>query len=448
MADGSYYDRELETMPWSKIQSLTFERTLRQLERVWSTSPWYRRRYEEAGVRLDDIRTPEDLGKLPFTLKDDERTSQQDHPPFGGHLCVDEDKVVRVHASSGTTGRPTFFAFTEQDVRTWDVIMGRTFYTTGMRPGDRYGVLGNLAMFSGGIPAVTAAASLGALGVPIGSQSGTERTIELVKLLGVNIIGATPSFAVHLSEVVRDVTGHDASELGLRYLMTGGEPGGQIPALREQIKQAWGVPVRDLMGIGEFAGACWAESEDEAGLHFCGLGEIHLELIDPDTGEQKPFEDGATGEIVYTAAVREATPLIRFRSHDHVVVYMEPVPSGRTAPRVIPLGRTDDMLLVRGINVFPSAVRDVVASFSPRTTGHVRILLEKPGPVVEPPLPVEVEVANGVSADDHAQLVADITSSIRQRLTFNPEIRLVAEGALPRTSMKTQYLRKVYEEQG
>lgn len=448
MPDGSFYDRELETMPWNKIQELTFERTRRQLERIYATSPWYRRRYEEAGVRLDDIRHPEDLAKLPFTGKDDERTSQQEYPPFGGHLCIAEDEVVRVHASSGTTGTPTFFALTAQDVLTWDVIMGRTFYTTGMRPGDRYGVLGNLAMFSGGIPAVTAAASLGALGVPIGSQSGTERTLELVKLLKVNIIGATPSFAVHLSEVVKEVTGHDARELGLRYLMVGGEPGGQIPALREQIKEAWGVPVRDLMGIGEFAAACWAESEDESGLHFCGLGEIHLELIDPDTGEPKAFEDGATGELVYTAAVREATPLIRFRSHDHVVVHLDPVPSGRTAPRVTPLGRTDDMLLVRGINVFPSAVRDVVASFAPRTTGHVRIVLEKPGPVVEPPLPVEVEVSSGLDSAQHAQLVADITSSIRQRLTFNPEIRLVAEGALPRTTMKTQYLRKVYEEQG
>lgn len=448
MPDGTYYDRELETMPWTQVQALTFERTRRQIERVYATSPWYRRRFEEAGVRPEDIRHPEDLARVPFTEKDDERKSQEESPPFGGHLCVPAHEVVRVHASSGTTGRPTFFAFTSEDLRTWDTIMGRTFYTTGMRPGDRYAVLGNLSMFSGGVPAVTATAAIGALGVPIGATAGTERTLELVKLLGVNIMGATPSFAVHLGEVVKQVTGDDARNIGLRYLMVGGEPGGQIPALREQISEIWGCPVRDLMGIGEFAGGCWAESEDAAGLHFCGLAEIHLELIDSETGEPKPFEDGATGEIVYTAAVREATPLIRFRSHDHVVVRMDPVPSGRTAPRVVPLGRTDDMLLVRGINVFPSAVRDVVAGFAPRTTGHIRLVLERPGPLVDPPLPIEVEVASTLPADQHGQLVAELTSSIRQRLHFNPEIRVVGEGDLPRTSLKTQYLRKVYEEQG
>jgi phenylacetate-CoA ligase len=446
MPDGTFYDRELETMPWPKIQAMTFERTRHQLERIYATSAWYRRRFDEAGVRPGDIRHPEDLARVPFTEKDDERTSQEESPPFGGHLCVPEHEVVRVHASSGTTGRPTFFAFTKEDLRTWDTIMGRTFYTTGMRPGDRYGVLGNLSMFSGGIPAVTAAAAIGALGVPIGATAGTERTLELVKLLGVNVMGATPSFAVHLGEVVKQVTGESARSLGLRYLMVGGEPGGQIPALRSQIAEAWGCPVRDLMGIGEFAGGCWAESDDEAGLHFCGLGEIHLELIDSETGEAKPWEDGATGEIVYTAAQREATPLIRFRSHDHVVVRLDPVRSGRTAPRVVPLGRTDDMLLVRGINVFPSAVRDVVASFAPRTTGHVRLVLERPGPLVEPPLPIEVEVANDLPVEHRDQLVTEIVTSIRQRLHFNPEIRLVGEGELPRTTLKTQYLRKVYEE--
>jgi phenylacetate-CoA ligase len=413
---------------------------------VYALSPWYRRRFDEAGVRPEDITHPDYLARGPFMDKEDERTSQEEVPPFGGHLCVPEQDVIRVHASSGTTVNPTFFAFTAEDLRTWDVIMGRTFYTTGMRPGDRYAVLGNLSMFSGGIPAVTAASAIGALGVPIGATAGTERTLELVKLLGVNIMGATPSFAVHLAEVVKKATGEDARSLGLKYLMVGGEPGGQIPALREQIVETWGCPVRDLMGIGEFAGACFGESEDAASLHFCGSPEIHLELIDPDTHEPKAWEDGATGELVYTSAVRAATPLLRFRSHDHVVVYMDPVPSGRTAPRVVPLGRTDDMLLVRGINVFPSAVRDVVASFAPRTTGHVRLVLERPGPLVDPPLPVEVEVAADVPADQHAQLADDLVASIRQRLHFNPQIRLVGEGELPRTSLKTQYVRKAYEE--
>lgn len=446
MPDGTYYDRELETMPWPKVQRLTFDLLRDQLANVYERSAWYRRRFDEAGVKLSDIRQPEDLALIPFTEKDDERTSQDESSPFGAHLCVDESEVVRVHASSGTTGRPTFFALTKEDLRTWDVIMGRTFYMTGMRPGDRYAVLGNLSMFSGGVPAVTATAAIGALGVPIGAQAGTERTLELVKLLGANIMGATPSFAVHLSEVIKQVTGASARDLNLKYLMVGGEPGGQLPSLRQQITEDWGCPIRDLMGIGEFAAACWGESEDESGMHFCGLPEVYIELIDHDTGEVLAWEDGAEGEIVYSAVRREATPLIRFRSHDQVRVRMDEVPSGRTAPRVTPIGRTDDMLLVRGINVFPSAVRDIVGSFSPRTTGHLRIVLFKPGPLVEPPLPIDVEVSNSVAESDRAQLVHEITENIRRSLTFNPDIRLVAEGSLERTSLKTQFIRKAFNE--
>lgn len=292
---------------------------------------------------------------------------------------------------------------------------------------------------------MTAAASIGACGLPIGATAGTERTLELVRALRTTIMGATPSFAAYLGELVESVLRIRAPDLGLRLLMVGGEPGGQIPAVRRQITGVWGCPVRDVMGMGEIAGVCWAESDDESGMHFCGQAEVHLELIDHETGEPKPFEDGADGELVYTAVEREATPLIRFRSHDHVEVRMAPTPSGRTAPRITTLGRTDDMLLVRGINVFPSAVRDVVASFLPRTTGHIRIVLKRPGPLVTPPLPVEVEVAAAVPADEHGVLARDIVRVVRQRLSFTADVRLIPEGTLPRTSLKTQYIHRAYE---
>jgi len=282
--------------------------------------------------------------------------------------------------------------------------------------------------------------------VPIGATAGTERTLELIQALGTTVMGATPSFAGYLGELVEKVLGLPAKDLGLRLLMVGGEPGGQIPAVRRQITDMWGCPVRDVMGMGEFAGAMWAESDDEAGMHFCAQAELHLELIDHETGQPKSFEDGADGELVYTAVEREATPLVRFRSHDHVKVQMAETPSGRTSPRITTLGRTDDMLLVRGINVFPSAVRDVVASFVPRTTGHIRIVLERPGPLVSPPLPVEVEVAGTVPPDAHAGLAAEVSDRVRSKLNFTADIRLIPEATLPRTSLKTQYIHKAYEE--
>jgi phenylacetate-CoA ligase len=442
---GAYYDRELETKPWADVSAMTFEKARRQLARVYATSAHYRRTFDGAGVSPDDIRVPDDLVRIPYFEKDDERASQAADPPYGGHLCVDPDDVVRAYASSGTTGVPTFFALTAADLRTWDTIMGRAFWTMGMRPDDVFAGLGNLSMFVGGLPAVSAATSIGACGLPIGATAGTERTLELVRSLRTTVMGATPSFAGYLGELVEKILGIPARDLGLRLLMVGGEPGGQIPAVRRQITEVWGCPVRDVMGIGEFAGAMWAESDDEAGMHFCAQSEIHLELIDHETGEPRPFEDGADGELVYTAVEREATPLVRFRSHDHVKVRTSETPSGRTAPRITPLGRTDDMLIVRGVNVFPSAVRDVVASFVPRTTGHIRIVLERPGPLVNPPLPVEVEVASGTPAEARTALAGEVAAVVRSKLHFTAEVRLIPEGTLPRTSLKTQYVHRAYE---
>ncbi len=446
--DGTYYDRELETTPWEQVQQATFEKAQRQIERVYERSVVYRERFDEAGVKPADVRVPEDLAQLPFFDKEVERESQDRFPPFGGHLAVDPVDVVRVHASSGTTGRPTFFALTARDLDTWNRIMARSFYTMGMRDDDVYALLGNLSMFVGGIPALTATESLGATALPIGATAGTQRTLELMRDLGTTLLGATPSFAVYLAELVEQLLGIPARELGLRRMMVGGEPGGQIPAVREQIEEAWGCEIRDVMGIGEFAGAMWAESDDRDGMHFCGQAEIHLELIDPDTAEPIPFEDGATGELVYTAVEREAVPMIRFRSHDHVLVRTREVPSGRTAPRVTTLGRTDDMLIVRGINVFPSAVRDVVASFAPRTTGHIQIVLDNPGPIVSPPVPVEIEVADDLGSDERETLADQIADRVRQQLNFRAEVRFIPAGSLPRTSLKTDYFKRLWEGDG
>jgi phenylacetate-CoA ligase len=439
-----YFDHELETMPWAQIQERTFDGARRQIARVYDRSPYYRAKYEHAGFHPSMLREPSDMARVPLFEKDEERTSQRQSPPLGAHLCVDPVDVVRVHASSGTTGVPTFFAYTKRDLETCDRIIGRCFYTLGIRPTHVFGLLGNLSMFVGGVPALTAAGSIGATAVPIGAASGTERTLELIRALGVNAIGLTPSFAVHLGERLPELIGMPARELGIEVMMIGGEPGGQIPAVREQIESLWQCTVRDVMGIGEIAGAVWAESDDQDAMHFCALSEVHLELIDHETLQPIPWEDGATGELVYTFVEREATPLVRFRSHDHVLVKLSPVASGRTAPRVTTLGRTDDMLLVRGINVFPSAVRDVVASFVPATTGYMRIVLERPGPLVSPPLLVEAEVAASVTGEARAELAQRLAATIRSRLSFTADVRLVEEHSLPRTALKTEYIHHAY----
>jgi phenylacetate-CoA ligase len=437
----SSVDSVLAESSWAELQQHTFARARDQLSRVYAASTYYREKYADAGIDPTSVTTPDDWASLPFFEKDDERECQRREPPLGAHLCVHPDEVVRIHASSGTTGTPTFFAFTARDLETIDRIMGRAFYTLGIRPHHVFGLLGNLSMFVGGVPALTAASSIGAAAVPIGATAGTERTLELIQTLGVNAIGLTPSFAVYLGEQMPQLISADARSLGIELMMVGGEPGGQIEAVRRQIEDLWGCKVRDVMGIGEIAGAFWAESDDAGGMRFCASEEVHVELIDHETLRPIPWEDGAVGELVYTAVEREATPVVRFRSHDHVLVRM---PNG-DGPRVTTLGRTDDMLLVRGINVFPSAVRDVVASFVPETTGYMRVVLERPGPLVSPPLPVEIEVAASIAATAHDELRERITASIRSRLHFTPEVRLVPTNTLPRTALKAEYVHRAYE---
>lgn len=445
-SDHDHHDEFLQRAPWPDVQSSLLAAAIAQLRRVFEVSPYYHRKLSAAGIDPAKITSAGQFARVPFFDKDEERRSQEADPPFGGHLCVPRDQLARVYASSGTTGTPTFFGLTAADLRTWRRLMARTFAVAGVRPGDVYGALGNFSMFVGGIPSLDAATEAGAMTVPIGVNAGTERTLELMRRLGVTVIGATPSFAVHLAEAAEKRFGAPAWALGLRLMLVGGEPGGQIPALRAQISDSWHCQIRDVMGVGEFAGTIWAESSDEAGMHFCALRELYVELIDPVSGELRPFGDGAEGELVYTAVQREASPLIRFRSRDHVRVSMSPTPSGRTAPRIITLGRTDDMLIVRGVNVFPSAVRDVAASFVPLTTGHIQIVLERPGPLVSPPLAVEVEVSDGVPADRQGQVSERLRTALRDRLHVNCDIRLVAAGALPRTATKTQYVRRGWEQ--
>lgn len=442
MQSGPYFDQKLETEPWADIERRVFGRTQEQIARLYTVSPYYKRRLDGAGVKPSDIKDREDLARIPFSDKDEERRSQEAAPPLGEHLSVDMERVVRIHSSSGTTGTPTFFALTQRDLDTWDTVAARCYYTMGVRASDLIVHLGNLSMFVGGIPSVTGPQRIGATVVPVGATAGTRRALEMMDHLGATVISATPSFAVYLAEMVRKELQREPASMGLRLMIVGGEPGGQIAAVREQLSAMWQCEVRDSMGIGEICGAIWAESSDKAGMHFCAQDEILIELIDPSTGELKPLVDGAEGELVYTPVTREATPLLRFRSHDFVQVRVGEVPSGRTSPRITPLGRTDDMLLVRGVNVFPSAVRDVVSSFVPEVTGHIRIVVEGTGPLVKPPLLIRVEVANNPSEDQRRALSARIVERIKHSLYFSAAVELVPEGSLERSSTKTNYIER------
>ncbi|MDB4299754.1 phenylacetate--CoA ligase family protein, partial [bacterium] len=271
--------------------------------------------------------------------------------------------------------------------------------------------------------------------IPVGTGN-TERMVTAIQRLGATGVSCTPSYGLYLIDWCRD-QGIDTRSLGLQNMITAGEPGGGDPLVRKAISDAFGCTVRESMGIGDISLSVWAEDAAENGMNFMARGFAHVELIDPVSGAPIPWEHGAQGELVYTALQREAMPLFRFRSRDHVVVTMEDNATGRTGARIRCIGRTDDMLIVRGVNLFPTAVRSVMECFQNEVSGIFSIRPNEVGVLQTPPLPIIVEVAHGTSTDNQI-LVKRIKDEIKARLLVTTDVRLVPHGSLPRETYKTK----------
>jgi len=445
MAAKGEYLNPIETISPEELREIQERKFLKQLDYVWERSPFYWRKFKEHGVDRGDIRGLGDLPKLPFTEKDELRRSQEEEPPLGSHAAAPMEDVIRVHSSSGTTGVPTFVGITEHDQRVWTEITARSFFTQGLRRSDVVIHAAGLTFFVGGLPCKDAIERIGATFVPIGTGA-SDRVVMTARRLGANALHCTPSYALYLAEYVRSRYKMEPSELGFRKLVVGAEPGGGIPSIRRKLQEDYQCRVTEGLGNSDAAPIIFGECPYQQGMHFCAQEFIVCELIDPDTGEVLEMRDGAEGELVYTLIDRECCPLVRFRTHDRVVVWTSPCECGRTGFRVRCLGRTDDMLIVLGVNVFPSAVKDVVMSFRPRTTGEMVILLDKPGPKVDPPVRIQVEYTRGVT--DLEGLKREIEGALRERLVFRAEVELAEEGTLPRHEMKASLIRRLYEEQG
>jgi phenylacetate-CoA ligase len=413
-----------------------------QLRYLHERSAFYRDKFRASGLSLADLGRVDSLSELPFTVKEELRDSQVSSPPLGRHAAVPLSEVVRVHASTGTTGRASWVGLTARDVQTWTQITARALECEGLEPSDVVVHAASLALFVGGLPVKDAVEHVGATLVPIGTGA-SERAIMAFQTLGCNVLHSTPSYAIYLADYVRERYEIDPRQLGVTKVMVGGEPGGGEPAVRPRIEGDWGARVTEGMGNADVAPIMFAECPERQGMHFTAQGDVLIELIDPVSGETRAFDEGAEGELVYTAVTRECCPLLRFRSRDHVVVLGTECACGRRGPRIRCIGRTDDMLIVLGVNVFPSAVHDLVASLHPQVTGAMQVLLSKPGPRVEPPLRVVVEY--GHQATELAELQGELQKLIRGRLLVSAEVELVPPGTLPRSEMKTQLIKRLYE---
>jgi phenylacetate-CoA ligase len=399
-----------------------------QLASLRERSPFYREKLggAEAGG-LDD------LPGIPFTTKDEIRESLAAEPPLGRHLAAPLDAVRRIFSTSGTTGDPLYIAVSDSDLAGWTEIGARSYRACGIEPRQRAVLTYNSGPFVAGV-VLDAWTRIGTTVIPVGSGN-TERLVRAFQVLGSEALGCTPSYAIYLADWcrARDI---DPLSLGVRRIAVAGEPGGGEPAMRELIEEAFGATVREAMGIADVSPSLWGECEEQGGMHFCGRDHVYAELIDPADDAPIPWEDGAEGELVYTSLRREAMPVVRFRSRDRVLVTARPCTCGRTSVRVRCIGRTDDLLIVRGVNLFPSAVREVVAEFRPRVGGPILIRPAHTGVRQDAPPRVIVELPDGERADD--ELSGEIQVAIRGKLVTSTAVELVPYGALPRSEYKSR----------
>lgn len=420
---------DIEGVPWADVRRLQGQKLLAQLRYVAAHSEFYRRKFADAKVDVTRLRGVEDLRDLPFTEKAELRQSLATGPTLGFHRAAPMERVVQIQASSGTTGSPAYVGLTRRDQYVWQETGARCLYANGVRPGDM--VMHGFSVsrgFVGGLPMAQIVLHLGAIEIPVGADAGAERIMRVMKDLRPQALIATPYFAIHLAEQAPRLIGVEARTLGVRAVSVGGEPGGGIPAVRQKIEELWAAECRELCGGTDCGVAYWAECEHKQGMHETAQEFIHVELIDPSTGEPQPWTEGSTGELVYTAIDRECSPLVRFRTRDHAVVTGTDCACGRTAPMVRVFGRTDDMLIVKGINVFPSAIQDVVLAFEPRTTGALRIVADFPGHTTQRPLRIKVEHGPALAGrpEEIARLGDEIAGRLRGLLNFAPAVEMVA----------------------
>jgi phenylacetate-CoA ligase len=429
VVNGKYWNEKIETMPSEEIQKCQLEKLKEQVKYCYNNSVFYRKKFDSVGLKPDDIQTFADLQKIPFTVK----TDLKENYPYG-MVAAKPDEIVEIHASSGTTGDPIVGAYTKNDVDVWQELMARSIYTAGGRSQDIIHIAYGYGLFTGGFGLHYGAQKLGARIIPIGGGM-TQRQITLMKDLDVTILACTPSFAVYLAETMANAGVVPQKQLKLRLGIFGAEPWSQ--QIRQRIEKELGIEAFDIYGLTELCGpGVSVECPEHNGLH---VWEDHfiVEIINPDTGESLP--DGQEGELVFTALSKTGLPILRYRSRDISKITREKCACGRTHTRMLRVtGRSDDMLIVRGVNVFPSQIEFAVMQF-PELATHYQIVLDRPGALDT--FLVKIELTK--QAQENTQLdIKKLKQNIQKRIYIitglSADIEIVKPNELPRTEGKAQ----------
>src|SRR6056297_1726036 len=421
------FDMEYETMPREALESIQLRRLQNTLSRVYATVPFYRQKFDEAGVLPGDVKTLDDLRRLPFTVKQDLR----DNYPFG-MFAVPMENVVRIHASSGTTGKPTVVGYTARDIDTWAELIARSLASAGASRGDIIHNAYGYGLFTGGLGFHYGAEKLGASVIPV-SGGNTKRQVIIMKDFGPTILTSTPSYALHLAEAAEE-EGVSFRDLKFKSGIFGAEPWSEH--MRTELENKLGLKAMDIYGLSEIIGPGVAIECHEAqhGLH---IFEDHFipEIIKPDTGEVLPY--GETGELVITTLTKEAFPVIRYRTRDVTSLIPEPCVCGRTHYRINKMsGRTDDMLIIRGVNVFPSQIESVLMQIE-GVEPHYQLIVDREENLDT--LTVFVEIDEASFSDDIKGLQAmegKISHNIKEYLGVSAEVQLVEPKTIARSEGK------------
>ena len=429
---------EIETRPWAEQLAVDDASYRTQLAYLLDRSVFYRDKLTAAGFSSDrQAGGLAGIAQLPLTDKHEIRATCTPDNPIGAHLCATPSEIVRIYSTSGTTGTPSYIPLTAGDLDNWVTGSARSYAASGIAAGQRIVTTYNAGPFVAGA-ALAAFERVGLGHIPVGTGN-SERLIRAVELLRPQAAVLTPSYAAYLVEWAAE-RDFDLRSSSVERVLVAGEPGGGEPAFRARLEEGWGARVTEAMGVGDIGPSLWGECEEQDGMHFGARGFVHAELIDPESGAARALEDGATGELALTHLRHRAAPLLRFRTRDHVAVRTSPCSCGRTGPRLRCIGRTDDMLIVRGVNVFPSAIREVVSAFAPRVSGHIVVKPQAPGPKQDPPLPVNVELAP--SAAEDPTLAEEIRERLREALVVQTRVELVPWGGLQRSDYKSTLVQR------
>lgn len=427
-----YWNEKIETIGRDELEEYQLGKLKSQIKLAYEKSPYYREVFEKAGLTPQDIQTLEDIRKFPILTKQTIRERQSIKPILGDLVTVDEEKVVFISSSSGSTGTPTASPFSKIDFDEFQDVESRLFWAAGMRPKDRYIHALNFSLFVGG-PDVIGAQNLGALCIWAGTIPA-DRLLFIMQEYQPSVIWTTPSYAWYLGETAISKGIDIKKDLSIKTIIVAGEPGGSIPATRKAIEDLWGAVVHDFYGISDIFGACAGACEYHEGLH---VAEDHLlvEVIDEETGE--PVAEGERGQMLLTTLRKEARPMIRFKTGDIVTYTNQKCRCGRTHKRINIVGRVDDMFICSGVNVFPSDIEYTIRNIGD-LTGEYRVTVLEHNHITK--FNVEVEKKAQSTIDD-AELRGIISHEIKTHVGVKPkEVILLEDGTLPRATHKAKRL--------